>query len=199
MMFRRAMVLIAATAAMTFAGCGDDDSGGGTSETTAPPETIEPTPVTAGTQAQTAPACDLLTVEVAEEVLGGPAEQETALGTEDSGNSTCEYVGQTDEVLGLGIVTFESADEASDAFGMSRLDTQFDEIEFEDVEGFGPGGEFGSAFFMPDSPNHSRTVTEVEFVFGELVVLDGLRVYSVWVSPSSLDVTKQAMEAVLTS
>jgi hypothetical protein len=123
--------------------------------------------------------------------------------------SQCEYETDDDQVLGLAVGTFVTPKAADDAFGMARLEAQFTDVAYEDVQGFGArrseadGGPLPvpglvPAYWVPDSPNRSRTEGDKEFVFGELTVLDG-RIYAVWTSPSDRALAERAMEAVLTA
>lgn len=212
-----------ATVFMVFVGsavvgaCGSDaDDGSDARRVEAPRERAAD--VRAGTAAQTAPACTLLDEKLATRVLGATLSKTLDRNSSPESQvpepgatvvaSQCEYEADDDQVLGLAVGTFVSPKAADDAFGMARLDTQFKEIKFEDVEGLGarrseadggplPVPGLRPAYWVPDTPNHSRTENGKRFVFGELTVLDG-RIFAVWTSPSDRAAAERTMEAVLT-
>lgn len=137
-------------------------------------------------------ACELLTRKDAKKVLGKAVRRETDLsGTEAS---SCSYVVAKDakRVIGLGVGELASRDEASKAYTRARANAQFDGLKVENVRRLG-----NRAHWLPKTNNFGRTVREEKIDFGELTVLDGRRVYTVYLAPPSKSKARDAINLVI--
>jgi hypothetical protein len=137
-------------------------------------------------------ACKLFSRTEAKKILGKPVRREANLtGTQAS---TCGYVAENDakRAVGLAIGEFVSDNEASKAYTRARLDAQFDGLKIENVRRLGQ-----RAYWLPMTNNFERTVLSEKIVFGELTVLDGRRVYTVYLAPPSKTKAKDAINAVI--
>lgn len=145
----------------------------------------------AGAQEQPT-ACELLTAKEAKKVLGRSVRRETDLtGTQAS---SCTYVVEKDakRVLGLGVGQFSSTDDASKAYTRARVDAQFDGLNVEKVRRLGQ-----RAHWLPKTNNFEKTVRDQKIDLGELTVLDGQRVYTVYLAPPSKTKARDALNAVI--
>jgi hypothetical protein len=146
--------------------------------------------VAAGAQEQP-DACKLFSRREAKTILGKPVRRETSLaGTQAS---TCGYVAEKDarRVVGLASGELASEDEASKAYARARADAQFDGLKIENVRRLGQ-----RAYWLPITNNFERTVVGESLVFGELTVLEGRRVYTVYVAPPSKTKARDAINLV---
>jgi hypothetical protein len=143
--------------------------------------------------AQTQPnACELLTQQDAKKVLGKAVRRETNLaGTEAS---QCSYTGERDakRVVGLGVGEFGSADEAANAYTRARANAQFDGLKIENVRKLGD-----RAYYLPKTNNFERTIREKPLAIGELTMLDGQRVYTVYLAPPSKTKARDAIKLAI--
>ena len=91
--------------------------------------------------------------------------------------SECIYAAEKDakRIVRLALGEFPSKDEASNAYTMARAKAQFDGLMVENVRGVGQ-----RAHWLPQTNNFERTVLGEQVEFGELTVLKGRRVYSVF-------------------
>jgi hypothetical protein len=180
---------------LLLAACGDDD--GGESGTTTDVATDFPEGddlstggVPTGDGIQT--ACDLLTDDDAETLLGGPVTVE--MDTDEAQASTCAYVLEDDNTvaLGVGIGTFDDTEAAENAFLMARANAQFDELDPQDVEGLGD-----EAYWIAATTNFTREIEGEELVMGELDVRDGTTLVTVYLTPPEQATAEQAAQLVL--
>jgi hypothetical protein len=144
----------------------------------------------AGAQAQPN-ACELLTRKEAREIIGQAVRRETNItGTEAS---QCSYTAEKDakHVLGLGVGELPSAEEASNRWALARANAQADGLKIENVRRVGQ-----RAYWLPQTNNFERTVVGEQVDFGELTVLEGRRVYSVFVAPPSKNKARDAFSLV---
>jgi hypothetical protein len=143
--------------------------------------------------AQTQPnACELLTRKDAKEIIGKPVRRETNItGTEAS---QCSYTVEKDSkrVLGLGIGELASAEEASNRWALARANAQFDDLKIENVRKLG-----NRAYYLPKTNNFTRRIGEDQLAIGELTVLDGRRVYTVYLAPPSKSKARDTMDLVV--
>ncbi|MDQ6852502.1 MAG: hypothetical protein M3046_02240 [Actinomycetota bacterium] len=144
-----------------------------------------------GAQAQPN-ACRLLSRKDAERILGKPVRRETNLAGSQA--SSCSYVAEKDpkRVVGLAAAEFPSDDEASKAYTKARANAQFDGLEVENVRRLGQ-----RAHWLPQTNNFERTVLGEKIVLGELTVLNGRRVYTVYVAPPSKKKAREAISLVI--
>jgi hypothetical protein len=137
-------------------------------------------------------ACKLFSRTEAKKTLGKPVRRDTNLaGTQAS---TCGYVAENDakRAVGLAVGQFASSDDASKAYTRARLNAQFDGLKIEKVRRLGQ-----QAHWLPMTNNFERTVLSEKVVLGELTVLDGRRVYTVYLAPPSKAKTRDAINAVI--
>jgi hypothetical protein len=137
-------------------------------------------------------ACELFTRKEAKRILGKAVRRETNLaGTQAS---TCGYVVEKDatRVVGLAAGEFPSDDEASKAYTRARADAQFDGLKIETVRKLGSG-----AYWLPKTNNFERTILDEKLVIGELTVLEGRRVYTVYLAPPSKTKARDTIKLVI--
>jgi hypothetical protein len=137
-------------------------------------------------------ACELLTRKEARRILGRSVRRETNItGTEAS---SCSYVVTKDakRVLGLGVGELASKDEASKAYTAARANAQFDGLKVHHVRRLG-----NIAHWLPKTNNFERKIGEEQVALGELTVLDGRRVYTVFIAPPSKTKARDAIELVI--
>lgn len=137
-------------------------------------------------------ACALFTRIDAERILGKSVRRDTnSTGTEAS---TCGYVAEKDpkRVVTLSAGEFASKVEASKASTKARVNARFDGLKVENVRRLG-----NRAYWLPKTNNFERTVLEETIDFGELTVLQGRRVYSVFVAPPSKSKARDAINLVI--
>jgi hypothetical protein len=145
-------------------------------------------PAVAGAQLQP-DACKVLTEKDTKQILGKTPRREAKI--RGIQGSECIYAAKADakRVVRLALGDFPSRDEAANAYARARTKAQFDGLKVENVRGVGR-----RAHWLSPTNNLERTVVGEPLVFGEMTVLDGRRVYSVFVGPSSKskarDVTK---------
>jgi hypothetical protein len=137
-------------------------------------------------------ACELLTRKEARKILGKAVRRETNITGTDA--SSCDYVVEKDakRVLGLGVGELASEDEASKAYTAARANAKFDGLKVEHVRRLG-----NLAHWLPETNNFERTVGDEKVVFGELTVLDGRRVYTVYLAPPSKSKARDAVNLVI--
>ena len=142
---------------------------------------------TAGAQTQPN-ACELLTQNEAKKILGKAVRRETNLA--GTAATSCSYVvaGDAKRVIGLGVGTFASADEAANAYTRARANAQFDGLEIKNVRKLGD-----RAYYLPKTNNFERTLRGKKLVISEVTALDGQRVYTVYVAPPSKDKARAAV------
>jgi hypothetical protein len=137
-------------------------------------------------------ACELFTRREAAKILGKPARRETNItGTEAS---QCSYTAEKDvtRLVGLGVGEFASDDTASNVYARARADARFDGLKVESVRRLG-----NRAYYLPETNNFERTVRDEKVVFGELTVLEGSRVYTVYLGPPSKTKARDAINSVI--
>jgi hypothetical protein len=78
------------------------------------------------------------------------------------------------------------------AYTRARAKAQFDGLKVENVRGVGQ-----RAHWLPRTNNFERTVVGERVEFGELTVLDGRRVYSVFIAPRSKSKALDAMKRII--
>jgi hypothetical protein len=147
-------------------------------------------PAVAATQLQP-DACKVLTERKAKQVLGkAPLREAKIRGVQ---GSECIYAVKADakRVVRLALGDFPSRDEAATAYARARAKAQSDGLKVENVRGVGQ-----RAHWLSPTNNFERTVIGEQLVFGELTVLDGRRVYSVFVAPPSKSKAREAMKLV---
>ena len=136
-------------------------------------------------------ACKVLTRNEARRVLGQAARREAKLrGVQ---GSECIYAAEEDakRIVRLALGEFPSDDEASEAYTRARAKAQFDGLDIENVRRTGQ-----RAYWLPQTNNFERTVLGEQVAFGELTVLEGRRVYSVFVAPPSKKKARDAFNLV---
>jgi len=177
-------VALVVSTLFVFAACSDDDGGSESSADTRRSPAAASVP--------DGSACELFTEGEAADVLGGAVRREMDLGGTEA--STCTYVGEDDatRALGLGAGTFESDEAADNAFRRARADAQFDGLEIEDVPDLG-----ADAYWLPESNNFERTISDQELTYGELDVRVGNRVLTAFVTPSNRDAARAIAELTL--
>jgi hypothetical protein len=74
----------------------------------------------------------------------------------------------------------------------ARAKAQFDGLNVENVRGVGQ-----RAHWLPQTNNFELTVVGEQVDFGELTVLEGQRVYSVFIAPPSTSKARDAMKRVI--
>ncbi|MGH9025985.1 MAG: hypothetical protein ACRDWD_07700 [Acidimicrobiia bacterium] len=137
-------------------------------------------------------ACDLFTVGDAEDLLGGPVENE--MDTDEARASTCAYVLDDDATvaIGVGIGTYADTDAAENAFLGARANAQFDMLDPQDVDGLGD-----EAYWVAETTNFTRVIESEELTLGELEVRDGTTLVTVYLTPPDQDTAEQAAGLVL--
>jgi hypothetical protein len=125
-------------------------------------------------------ACKVLTQKEARRILGQAARREVKLRSIQG--SECIYAAEKDakRIVRLALGEFPSDDEASEAYTRARAKAQFDGLKIENVRRTGQ-----RAYWLPQTNNFERTVLGEQVAFGELTVLEGRRVYSVFVAQPS--------------
>lgn len=137
-------------------------------------------------------ACKLLSQKSARRILGKPVRRETNLaGTQAS---SCSYVAEKDakRIVGLAVAEFPSDEEASRAYTKARANAQFDGLKVANARRLGQ-----RAHWLPQTNNFDRTVLGEKIVLGELTVLNGGRVYTVYVAPPSMSKARDAISLVI--
>jgi hypothetical protein len=175
---RRLVTAVTVAALVATAACDDGDDG----------VKDDSRPTTAGGDT----ACDLLSREDAEEVLGAPVEKETDLGGTEA--TSCGYVAADDptRALGLGVGDFETVDGAGKAILKARADAQFDGLEVQQIDDIGD-----EAYYLPVSNNFERTINNEPLTFGELGARDGKRVFTAFVTPANEDAARAIVELAI--
>jgi hypothetical protein len=139
-------------------------------------------------------ACKVLTQKEAKRILGKTPRREAKIrGIE---GSECIYAAEKDakRVVRFALGEFPSGDEAANAYARARAKAQFDGLKIENVRGVGR-----RAYWLRQTNNYERTVVGEQLAFGELTALEGRRVYSVSVAPTSKSKARQAMNLVSTN
>jgi hypothetical protein len=137
-------------------------------------------------------ACKVLTPKEAKRVLGKAPRREAKIRSVQG--SECIYAAEKDakRIVRLALGEFRSKDEASNAYRRARAKAQFDGLKVENVRGVGQ-----RAHWLPQTNNFERTVLGEQVEFGELTVLEGRRVYSVFLAPPSKSKARNAMKRVI--
>jgi hypothetical protein len=137
-------------------------------------------------------ACKVLTPKEAKRVLGKAPRREAKIRSVQG--SECIYAAEKDakRIVRLALGEFPSKDEASNAYTRARAKAQFDGLKVENVRGVGQ-----RAHWLPQTNNFERTVLDEQVAFGELTVLEGRRVYSVFLAPPSKSKARDAMKRVI--
>jgi hypothetical protein len=137
-------------------------------------------------------ACELLTPKEARKIIGKPVRRETNITGAQA--SQCSYTAARDakRVLGLGVGELPSVDEATQRYGQARAKAQFDGLKIENVRRLGTG-----AYWLPRTNNFTRTIGEEPLAIGELTVLDGRRVYTVYLAPPSKTKARDTIDLVI--
>jgi hypothetical protein len=137
-------------------------------------------------------ACKVLTPEEAKRVLGKTPHREAKIRSVQG--SECIYAAEKDakRIVRIALGEFSSKDEASNAYARARAKAQFDGLKVENVRGVGQ-----RAHWLPQTNNFERTVLGEQVAFGELTVLEGRRVYSVFTAPPSKSKARDAMKRVI--
>jgi hypothetical protein len=136
-------------------------------------------------------ACKLLTQREAKRIIGKAARREAKLRSVQG--SECIYAAEKDPKCSvrLALGEFPSDDEASTGYTRARAKAQFDELKIENVRRLGQ-----RAYWLSQTNNFERTVLGEQVEFGELTVLDGRRVYSLFVAPPSKKKARDAFNVV---
>jgi hypothetical protein len=137
-------------------------------------------------------ACELFTRKEAKKILRKSVRRETDItGTEAS---SCSYVVERNakRVLGFAVGEFGSKDEASKAYTAARANAKFDGLMIENIRKVGT-----RAYWLPETNNFERTVLNEPIAFGELTILDGRRVYTVYLAPPSKSKARDAINLVI--
>jgi len=137
-------------------------------------------------------ACALFTRKDAERVLGKSVRHETNItGTEAS---TCGYVAEKDakRFVSLSVGEFASRVEASKAYTRARVNARFDGLKVETMHRLG-----NRAYWLPKTNNFEPTIVGDKLVIGELTVLTGRRVYTVYIAPPSKTKARDAINLVI--
>jgi hypothetical protein len=137
-------------------------------------------------------ACKVLTPKEAKRVLGKAPRREAKI--RGIQGSECIYAAEKDakRIVRLALGEFPSKDEASNAYTRARAKAQLDGLKVENVRGVGQ-----RAHWLPQTNNFERTVVGEQVAFGELTVLDGRHVYSVFLAPPSKSKARDAMKRVI--
>jgi hypothetical protein len=137
-------------------------------------------------------ACKVLTPKEAKRVLGKTPRREAKIRSVQG--SECIYAAEKDakRIVRLALGEFPSNDEAMNAYTRARAKAQFDGLKVENVRGVGQ-----RAHWLPQTNNFERTVVGERVEFGELTVLDGRRVYSVFIAPRSKSKALHAMKRII--
>jgi hypothetical protein len=137
-------------------------------------------------------ACKLLTARDATRVLGKAVRRQVKLRSVQG--SECIYAAKKDatRALRLALGEFGSDTEASEAYTRARAKAQLDGLKIEDVRRVGQ-----RAHWLPQTNNFERTTMGETLVFGELTVLEGRRVYSVFVAPPSKKKARDTINLVI--
>ena len=148
-------------------------------------------PRAAGAQDQP-DACVLFTRKEAKRILGTAARRETSV--RSTQGSECSYTAEKNakRVVGLAVGQFTPEDEAWKAYMTARANAQFDGLELQDVRRLG-----FRAHWLPKTNNFERTVLGQKLVIGELTLLQGRRVYTVYVAPPSKSKARDAINLVI--
>jgi hypothetical protein len=137
-------------------------------------------------------ACELFTRKDATRILGKSVRRNTDItGTQAS---TCGYEAEKDakRVVSLSVGEFASDSEASTAYTRARANAKFDGLKVENVRRLG-----NRAHWLPKTNNFERIVLDQKITFGELTVLQGRRVYTVFVAPTSKTKARDAIDLVI--
>src|SRR5262249_1550814 len=137
-------------------------------------------------------ACALFTRQNAERVPGKPARRDANITGSEA--STCGYVLEKDakRVVSLSVGEFASRVEASKAYTKGRVNARFDGFEVESVRRLGK-----RAYWLPKTNNFERAIVGEKLVVGELTVLTGRRVYTVFIAPPSKTKARDAINLVI--
>jgi hypothetical protein len=189
-------IVAALVAVVALAAACDDDGGGSTSTTDEdvttdlPEDDLSTGGVPTGDGRLT--ACDLFSAGDAEALLGGPVS--VSMDIDEAQASTCEYVLEDDATVavGVGIGTFDDTEAAEDAYLMARANAQFDELDPQDVDNAGD-----EAYWIADTTNFTREINGEELTLGELNVVDGTTLLTVYLTPPDQDTAEQTAEIVL--
>jgi hypothetical protein len=144
-----------------------------------------------GPQAQPS-ACELFSRKDARRIIGKAVRRETNI-TGPQG-SQCSYTAEKDakRVVGLAVGEFASDDEASKAYAKAHANAKFDGLKVENVRRLGK-----RAYWLPKTNNFERTIMGQKLVIGELTVLTGRRVYTVYIAPPSKKKARDAINLVI--
>jgi len=137
-------------------------------------------------------ACKVLTPKEAKRVLAKTPRREAKIrGVQ---GSECIYAAEKEakRIVRLALGEFPSKDKASTAYTRARAKAQFDGLKVENVRGVGQ-----RAHWLPQTNNFERTVLGEQVAFGELTMLEGRRVYSMFVTPLSKMKARDAMKRVI--
>jgi hypothetical protein len=137
-------------------------------------------------------ACELFSRKDARRIIGKAVQRETNI-TEQQG-SQCSYTAEKDakRVVGLAVGEFASNDEASKAYTRARANAKFDGLEIENVRKLGK-----RAHWLPKTNNFEREIVGEKIIIGELTVLTGRRVYTVYIAPPSKKKARDAVNLVI--
>jgi hypothetical protein len=137
-------------------------------------------------------ACALFTRKEAKRILGTAARRETNVrGTQ---GSECSYTAEKDakRVVGFAVGDFPSDADAKKAYTRARVNAQFDGLVVQNVRRLGQ-----RAHWLPMTNNFERTVLDEKLVIGELTVLQGRRIYTVYVAPPAKKTARDAINLVI--
>ena len=137
-------------------------------------------------------ACELFTRKDAKKTLGKSVRRETNITGTDT--STCGYVAEKDakRVVSVSVGEFASDDDAANAYTRAGVKAKFDGLKVENVRRLG-----NRAHWLPKTNNFERTVREQKIDLGELTVLQGRRVYTVYLAPPSKSKARDAINLVI--
>lgn len=137
-------------------------------------------------------ACELFTRKDAKRILGKSVRRNTDItGTHAS---TCGYEAEKDakRVVSFSVGEFASDSETSTAYTRARANAKFDGLKVENVRRLG-----NRAHWLPKTNNFKLTVLDKEVAFGELTVLQGRRVYTVFRAPPWRSKARDAINLVI--
>jgi hypothetical protein len=137
-------------------------------------------------------ACELFFRKDAKRIIGKSVRRDTDItGTQAS---TCGYEAEKDpkRVVSFAVGEFASDSDASKAYTRARANAKFDGKKVENVRRLG-----NRAHWIPKTNNFERTVLDQKITFGELTVLQGRRVYTVFVAPPSKSKARDAINLVI--